>query len=176
MSLLSSPLSFFFSLLFLSGQLFRKVTSSISIYRRTIKTDFQLLKIHLFHLYRNQSRFASYRSSTYFLYETIQNESGRERQDGKTQSGLEELTRIAGVTFVSVYLAISGCAIIKTSAALTYRLRAVVGKGCPARKRRYGSQIETRRKKISLLFDRIFFSPSSGQSAWFWPRCQADAK
>lgn len=36
---------------------------------------------------------------------------------------LEELTRIAGVTFVSVYLAISGCAIIKMSAALTYRLR-----------------------------------------------------
>lgn len=92
------------------------------------------MKIHLFHLYRNQSRFTSYRSSTYFLYETIQNESGREA-GWEDAVGLEELTRIAGVTFVSVYLAISGCAIIKMSAALTYRLRAVVGKRLSRKKK-----------------------------------------
>lgn len=74
--------------------------------------------------------------------------------------GLEELTRIAGVTFVSVYLAISGCAIIKMSAALTYRLRAAVDTGLSrARKRRYEPQTETRfGKKVSLvLFDRLSF-------------------
>lgn len=57
----------------------------------------------------------------------------------------EELTRIAGVTFVSVYLAISECAIIKMSAVLTYRLAA--RSGCSGGKKKwkeYESQIETR--------------------------------
>jgi len=39
-------------------------------------------------------------------------------------SSWKKLTRIAGITFVFVYLAISGCAIIKMSAPLTYRLAA----------------------------------------------------
>lgn len=62
--------------------------------------------------------------------------SREERQNGEDAVGLEELTRIAGVTFVSVYLAISGCAIIKMSAALTYRLRAVVGKELSRKKKK----------------------------------------
>lgn len=48
----------------------------------------------------------------------------RERRRREDAPESEELTRISGVTFVSVYLAISGCAIIKMSAALTYRLAA----------------------------------------------------
>lgn len=73
---------------------------------------------------------------------------------------LEELTRIAGITFISVYLAISGRAIIKMSAALTYRLAAAMVQGVFRKKKKARiSDCETRfREKKSparSLFDRV---------------------
>lgn len=97
---------------------------------------------------------------------------------------LEELMSITGVTFVSVYVAISGCAIIKTSAALTYRLAVVVESFCKKKrmrgtKRRLGKknlvsrQDSTKKERKKNLLPIVFLLLlSSSQSACLWPHCQ----